>query len=363
MSKLAIFLSDLRGGGAERVMLNIAYGFVEQGYFVDVVLARKEGSYLSQVDSQINLVDLNAKSLLRSTTLLSRYLRQEQPIALLSALEDTNLVALLAKQLARVKIPLIVTVHNNLSQESHNATSLKRKYVPYIIPLFYPLADAVVAVSQGVANDLKKLSLRSNNIKVIYNPIVTPELTKNVHKSLEHPWFATGEPPVILGVGRLNQQKDFLTLIRAFAKVRQQLPARLIILGEGEERSSLELLVKELNLNNDVALPGFVDNPYIYMAKAAVLVLSSGWEGFGNVLVEAMAVGTPVVATDCPSGPAEILENGKYGALVPVGDENKMAEAIIETIHYPPEPEFLIKRGQEFSVKEAVSKYQKALNI
>ena len=227
MQKLAIFLSDLMGGGAERVMLNLASGFAEQGYLVDIVLARKEGSYLAQIPSQLRLIDLNASSLLRSLPSLIRYLKQERPVALFSALEDTNIVALLAKQLARVSTSVIVTVHNNLSQESRNATNLKRRLVPYLVPWFYPWANAVVAVSKGVAQDLVKLGLRSRNLKVIYNPIITPEFTQKLQQSLEHPWFYQGEPPVILGVGRLNQQKDFSTLIRAFAKVKQQQPARL----------------------------------------------------------------------------------------------------------------------------------------
>ena len=361
MPKLAIFLSDLLGGGAERVMLNLAYGFVRQGYEVDLVLAKKEGSYVSQIPSEVRLIDLKAKSLLRSTSLLSRYLKQEKPFALLSALEDTNLVALLAKQLARVKIPLIVTVHNNLSQESRNATTLKRKFVPRLIPLFYPFADRVVAVSEGVANDLKKLGLRSNNVKVIYNPIVTPELIQKLKEPLDHPWFARGEPPIILGVGRLNQQKDFSTLIQAFAEVRKQEPSRLIILGEGEERFRLELLVKQLGVAEDVALPGFVDNPYIYMAKAAVLVLSSAWEGFGNVLVEAMAAGTPVVSTNCQSGPAEILADGEYGKLVDVGNKNAMAQAILSTLKQVPQSEVLKQRAAEFSQEKAVNEYLKLI--
>jgi glycosyltransferase involved in cell wall biosynthesis len=169
-------------------------------------------------------------------------------------------------------------------------------------------------------------------IKVIYNPVITPELFARAEEPLDHPWFRPGEPPVVLGVGRLTQAKDFPTLIRAFALVRKERPARLMILGEGEERPKLEALVRELRLEEDVALPGFVDNPYKYMKRAAVFVLSSRWEGFGIVLVEAMALGTPVVATDCPSGPAEILENGKWGRLVPPGDPEALAKAILDTL-------------------------------
>lgn len=362
MPKLTIFLSDLIGGGAERVMLNLASGFAEQGYLVDIVLARKEGILLAQIPSKVELIDLNAPSLLRSLPALISYLKKERPIALLSALEDTNIVALVAKQLARVPTPVIVTVHNNLSQESRHANNWKRRFVPSLVPWFYPWANAVVAVSQGVAEDLVKLGLRSPNLKVIYNPIITPEFTQKLQQTLNHSWFNQGEPPVILGVGRLNQQKDFPTLIRAFAEIRRQQPARLMILGEGEERGNLETLIQKLGIAEDVSLPGFVDNPYIYMAQATVLVLSSAWEGFGNVLVEAMAAGTPVISTNCESGPREILMNGKYGKLVSVGDWQEMAKAILQTFQETPRSMILQKRANEFSLTKAISSYQYLLS-
>ena len=181
-------------------------------------------------------------------------------------------------------------------------------------------------------------------------------------EALDHPWFLPGEPPVILGVGRLTQAKDFPTLIRAFALVRKKHPARLMILGEGEERSKLETLVQELGLEKEVSLPGFVDNPYKYMKRAAVFVLSSKWEGFGNVLVEAMALGTPVVSTNCPSGPAEILENGRWGRLVPVGDVYALAEAIIETLDEEHHPD-VANRAKDFAVELAVEKYINVLGV
>lgn len=357
MAKITIFLSDLIGGGAERVMLNLASGFIKQGYLVDLVLARKEGSLLTQIPAQIRVIDLNAASLIRSLPALVRYLKQEQPLTLLSALEDTNIVALIAKQLARVSTSVIVTVHNNLSQESLHAPNLKRKFIPYLVPWLYPWADWVVAVSQGVADDLIKLGLRSSNLKVIYNPIITQEYIRKLQQSLEHPWFNEGQPPVILGVGRLNQQKDFPTLIKAFAQVRQKQPARLIILGEGEERANLETLIKELGISEDVELSGFVDNPYIYMAKATVLVLSSAWEGFGNVLVEAMAAGTPVISTNCPSGPAEILANGEYGKLVTVGNKAEMARAISQSLQGVSQSQLIAQRAKEFSLEKAIDSY------
>jgi glycosyltransferase involved in cell wall biosynthesis len=363
MTDLAIFLMDLDGGGAERVMINLARGFAEQGLNVDLVLVNPEGPYLSQLPEKVRVVQLESSRLILSLPALVRYLKQERPPVLISALEDTNMVALWAKKLAAVSTQVVVTVHNHLSREAKNATTLKRRLTPQLVKWFYPAADMIVAVSQGVAENLVEIGLPSNKIKAIYNPIVTPELSKKLQESVAHPWFSPGQPPVILGVGRLEKQKDFPTLIHAFAKVRQQHQPRLMILGEGTERSHLESLVQELGLAEDVVFPGFVANPYAYMVRASVLVLSSAWEGFGNVLVEAMAAGIPVVSTDCESGPAEILANGQYGKLVAVGDSEGMAKAIAQTLEKAPDSKFLQERADEFSLKKALTQYQQLLPI
>ena len=360
--KVAIFLMDLGGGGAERVMLNRAHGFLTQGMEVDLILVKAEGPYLSQLSSKINLVKLKSSRLLFSLPALIRYLKQTKPSVLLSALEDTNIIALLAKKFSGVSSKIIVTVHNHLSCESRNATQLKRRMTPQLVKLFYPWADHIVAVSQGVADDLVHLGLDPKKIQAIFNPIVTSELRLKLQEELEHPWFQAGQPPVILGIGRLTRQKDFSTLIRAFAELKQSLFIRLMILGEGEERLNLENLVQELGLSEYVLFPGFVANPYAYMAKAGIVVLSSAWEGFGNVLVEAMAAGTPVLATDCESGPAEILDYGKYGRLVPVGNPKEMAFSIADTLQTPLNQEDLKKRAEEFTLEKAVAQYGKLLN-
>ena len=282
------------------------------------------------------MVDLKSKRVLYSLPGLMRYLRRERPKALLSAMDHANVVALWAKKLARAPTRVVVSVHNTTSIATKRAKNMRGRMMPLFIRKFYPWADAVVAVSKGVAEDLLKIAgLPKEKIRVIYNPVITPDLLAKAEEPVDHPWFRPGEPPVILGVGRLTAQKDFPTLIRAFALVRKQRPARLMILGEGEERAKLEALVRELSLEKDVSLPGFVDNPYKYMKRAAVFVLSSRWEGFGNVLVEAMACGTPVVSTDCPSGPREILDGGRWGRLVAVGDVSSMAKAIEETLARP----------------------------
>jgi glycosyltransferase involved in cell wall biosynthesis len=331
--RIALFLPSLRGGGAERVMVNLTRGFAERGFKVDLVLAKAEGPYLAEVPKDVRVVDLDTKRVLYSLPRLVRYLRKEQPEAMLSALDHANIVAIWAKRLSGVKIRLVVSVHGNLSLSVANNKSIRGRLMPKFIRQFYPWADSIVAVSNGVAEDLAdKTGISTEKLRVIYNPVVTPELIANAEEPLDHPWFAPGEPPVILGMGRLVKQKDFPTLIRAFSLVHKERPARLIIISEGEEREKLEGLVRELGLDGDVEMPGFVDNPYKYMKKAAVFVLSSRWEGFGLVLAEALALGTPVVSTDCPSGPAEILEGGKWGHLVSVGDHTTLAKNILVSL-------------------------------
>lgn len=352
---------DLGGGGAERVMINLARGFLEQGLEVDLVLVKAEGPYLAQLPSRIKVITLNSSRLIFSLPALISYLKKARPSVLISALEDTNLAALWARKLANVSTRVIVTVHNNLSRESQNSKQLKRRLTPHLVRIFYPWADNIVGVSSGVAKDLVKIGLPLDKVHYIYNPIVTFELQEKLQESLDHPWFSPEQPPVILGVGRLAKQKDFTTLIRAFSQVRKQQPARLVLLGDGEERTALESLAQELGVIQDISFLSFVANPYVYMAKASVLVLSSAWEGFGNVLVESMATGTPVVSTDCESGPAEILDNGKYGKLVEVGLVEDMAKAIMETLLNPLSEHVLKERANEFTLEKSVLCYQQLL--
>lgn len=333
-ARLTLFLPSLEGGGAEHVMMDLARSFVERGFQVDLVLASTQGAFLVQVPANVNVVDLKARRTLTALLPLVGYLRRTRPTALLATLEHANLVALMAKALAGTNTRTVIREANTPSREmTHSRRGL---LMLRLMRHLYPRADALIAVSQGVADDLvTTLGLDPSRVQVIYNPVVTDQLPQQASESLIHPWFAKGQPPVILGAGRLVLQKDFATLIRAFASVRRQAKARLVILGEGELRPELELLIRELGLQDDVALPGFVNNPLPYMARAAVFVLSSAWEGLPNVLIQALALGTPVVSTDCPSGPREILKGGEYGELVAVGDDRALAEAIQRVLEHP----------------------------
>lgn len=314
-------------------MLNLAHGIAESGYAVDLVLAKAEGDFLAEVRRSVRVVDLRASRALTSLPALVRYLRRVQPEAMLSVIGYVNVIALWARRLAGVRTRLFVNEQNTVSFEAGNASSWRGRLTPWLIKRFYPWANHIIGNSTGVADDLSHVTgLPRDRITVIYNPsVVKVEVWEKAQAPLDHPWLRPGQPPALLAVGRLQMQKDYPTLIRAFAQVRRRRRARLLILGEGKERPRLEGLIKELGLEQDVSLPGFVMNPYAYMARASLFVLSSRWEGLPTVLIEALCCGTPVVSMDCPSGPREILRGGKYGPLVPVGDANALARAI-ETV-------------------------------
>lgn len=358
---VAVFLPSLRGGGAERAMLNLAEGFLEEGVNVDLVLAQKEGPYLHRVPQGVSLIDLHAPRIRYAIGGLKSYLGHKRPMGLISSMDHTNVASLVARRLARVPTRIVATLHNTMSIKMKDLPGWRRTLIPRILKGAYRRASAVVAVSQGVADDAAKVTgFPRERIEVIYNPAITPELLTRASEPLEHPWFKSGEPPVLLSVGRLTEQKDYGLLIRAVKRVCESLPVRLIILGEGEERSSLEQLIADLDLQDSVALPGFVSNPYAYMRHAALFVLSSRWEGLSMVLIEAMAVGMPVVSTNCPNGPFEVLKGGELGSLVPVGDLSALTEAILGVlegrVHSPDD----LDLGR-FQKEQAVKSYLKLL--
>ncbi len=355
--RLAIFIPSLHEGGAERSMLKLSGGLAARGHEVDLVLAQREGPYLAEVPESVHVVDLAAPRVLRSLPALRRYLRQARPHALLSVMKHANVVALWARRLAGVPTRIVVSERVALSPNVEHASDWGTRLMPHVIRIFYPWADAVVAVSQGVADDLAlRTGLSHEDIDVIYNPIVTPDLERRARAPVEHPWLEPGEPPVVLAAGRFQPQKGFPTLLRAFARVRRSRPVRLLLLGDGPERPALEALIAGLGLERDVSLPGFVTNPCPYMTRAAVFVLSSGWEGLPGVLIEALYCGAPLVSTDCPSGPREILRDGRYGRLVPVGDEVALARAIELALagEIPPPP---AESWRPFELDNVVDQY------
>lgn len=361
-ASLAIFLQDLAGGGAERVMTQLAAGIAGRGLDVDLILVRREGPYLRDLPAGVRVVPLARGRTVTSIWPLVRYLRRERPNVLLSALVHVNIAAILAARLAGVGTRVVITEHNQISRNAARAGSALVWTAYRMVPRCYPLASGIIAVSDGVAKDLSDFSgISRDRIDVIHNPIVTAELFDRAKEPVDHPWFEMTGTPVIMGAGRLCEQKDFSTLIRGFAAVRAQRSAKLVIIGKGPERKELEDLIERLGLCEDVDMPGFVTNPYALLKRASLFVLSSAWEGLPTVLVEAMACGTPVVSTDCFSGPREILQGGRYGPLVPVGDPETLSRAMMKTLDAPPPAAAAVQRSMAFSLPHAVDEYLRVL--
>ena len=330
--RISLLLPDLRLGGAEASLLQLSGAFAARGCAVDLLLMRPGGQLSERVPASVRRIELNTGGEYRSLLPMARYLRRERPAALLTTLDLTNLVGLLARRVSGV--PVRVTIRVATSVSAHKRSSgFKKTLERLALTAIYPWADSIVAVSQGVAADLHAYAgIPAGRIRVIYNPALDDSLEARAQEEPEHPWLRGGDRPVILSAARLSEEKDFPTLLRAFGRVRQERPARLVILGEGPERASLERLIQELGLRDDVALPGYTPNPLASMRRAAVYVLSSRREGMPNAMIQAMACGCPVVSTDCPSGPREVLRGGQYGRLVPVGDEESLGRAILSVL-------------------------------
>jgi glycosyltransferase involved in cell wall biosynthesis len=362
--RLAIFAATSGHSGVDRNLGNLIPAFAARGIQVDLLRIRHHGPHLDKLPTGVRVVELGAAHVNTSLPALVRYLRREHPDALLADKDKVNRIALWARRLSgaptRVAVRLGINVSHNLETRSVWARWMQRTS----IRLFYGWADTIIVPSEGVADDLARLAgLPPGRIRVLPNPVVTAELLARAAEPSGHPWLDQAQAPVILGAGELSARKDFETLVRGFERLRRERSCRLVILGRGRRRDDLLALAAALGVAEDVALPGFVANPYAYMHRAAVFALSSRVEGFGNVLVEALAAGTPVVATDCPSGPREILDGGRYGRLVPPGDAEAMARAIAETLDHPPGPELLRAAGQRYAVETSASRYLDALGL
>ena len=318
------------------MMVTIANGMADRGVHVDLLLARASGPYLTEVSSDVDVIDMRASGVVSAIPALARHLRAARPDVLLTTLSHTSAAGLAARTLSLTGIPVVVREANTPTRGDDAWAPAKDRIARRILNQAYRAADGIMAVSDGVAAALHAVvGVPTEKIATLYNPVVTADLPRLAAENPDHPWLERGEPPVILGVGSLTQRKDFATLIRAFELVNRERDVRLVILGEGPERDGLERLANELGIQGKLAMPGFVANPFAYMSRAAVYVLSSNLEGLPGSLVQALACGCPSVATDCPSGPAEILQGGALGPLVPIGDEVAMARAITAQLDAP----------------------------
>ncbi len=361
---VAFFLPSLGGGGAERCMLTLAQGFASEGLEVDMLLATANGPYLSQVTGKLRIVDLKSKSIWTCFPELTRYIARERPVALISALEHANFVALIANRFSGTDTRVVVTTHTMVSMAARAAKRPAVKALPLLMRLLYPLADSIVAVSRAVASDISRLTgLPESRVDVVYNPVPVTSIANLAREPVANEWLNADGPPLVISVGSFWPHKDHRTLLQAFDIARRRKPLRLAILGDGPERVNLEALAHQLGLQGAVVMPGFVKNPYAWIARSAVFVLPSRWEGFGMGLVEALACGVTPIATDCPGGITEVLENGRYGRIVPVGDPVALADSVLAVVDEPLQAESLKQRAETFSVSQAVVQYEVILGL
>jgi glycosyltransferase involved in cell wall biosynthesis len=354
---LAFFIQDLREGGAERNVARVLNGIVARDIPTDLVVIRRTGSFFEELDPRVNVVQLPQTRTITSILGLKRYLETRRPTALVASLTHTNVAAIVANMLAKQRTRLIVVERNQFSTNRELKTGLVRMSYG-LVPWIYRKADCIGAVSMGVRDDLAATTgLPAEKVEILYNPVVSEKLFRRADEPVTHPWLVDRSVPVVVGVGRFSPQKNFPLLIRAVAKVRKERPLKLIILGEGALRPELEALIRELNVEDDIDLPGFDANPFRFLKHASLFVMSSDWEGLPTALIEAMACGTPVVATDCDSGPGEILDEGRLGQIVPRGDVNAMADAIVTALENPGDAAARIARASEFSLDRAVDRY------
>ncbi|MDJ0862487.1 MAG: glycosyltransferase [Gammaproteobacteria bacterium] len=382
----------------ERSMLRLAAGMMDRGYSVDIVVGRRQGELTDSIPTGANVYEIGQKRkrkqlgaarvhMFRAGRVtwpfifnrnlrklrpfqrfielpaFTKYLRKKRPDAVLAAEPRYNLIAALARCSARVNTRVVISERVQPSRRADDQGPWAHPHLHGLLRFGYLSADAIVAVSNGVADDLATFArIPREQIATVYNPVIGSDSLALAKESLDHPWFAPDAPPVVLAAGRIDPQKDYLTLLSAFSMVRLEREVRLVILGAAghgctDYVQEVHRLAEALGIARDVFFPGFVANPFAYMAGASLFVLSSIYEGLPGVLVQALACGCPVVSTDCPSGPREILEDGRYGPLVPIGDDRAMADAMIRTLDRPLAREALRARGATFSVENAVDGY------
>lgn len=358
--KVAMFLHDLRAGGAERVSVNLANAIQQQGHDVDLVLINRLGcsAFFDELEPSIRVLELPQSRALTSVIGFRTYLMDERPDLVISALTHINVSALIACMMSSYRPRITVVEHGQFSKERAKPMSAALRAAYRLAPWLYPLANVIAAVSEGAKRDLaSSVGMAPERISVLYNPVVTSNLVKASHVAIDHPWFEDGEPPVIMAVGVLRPEKNFPLLMRAFDILRQRRRARLVIIGDGPEKPALMKLAEAHRYAADIALLGFEANPFKYMRRAALLALCSDHEALPSVLIEAMACGTPVVATDCPTGPSEILEGGALGALPRTRDPIGFADALEVSLDSPISSDLLRKRAACFSAENTARRY------
>jgi len=347
-------------GGAQRVTVNIANALAARGHVVDLVAGQLEGEFVSLIDDEVDVVELGVSQvpvagILAAVPRLVSYLDAHQPDVLFASRTHTNLAATAAGRLTDADVHVAITEH---SPFTHQPT-LKDRVTAALAARVYPYADDVIGVSEGVAKTVvENTGVSSTATTVLNNPVDIAAIQSGADEPVDLEWLNGPAICPVVAVGRLKASKDFATLLRAFATLHERRPAtRLVVVGKGTERDRLEALAGELGVDDAVAFTGYTHNPYAYMGRASVFVLSSTTEGLPTVLIEALACGCPIVSTDCDYGPREILDDGRYGRLTPVGDAERMADAIRDALDDPTPADRSRERAQHFSMAAGADRY------
>ncbi|MGH8444683.1 MAG: glycosyltransferase [Solimonas sp.] len=363
MKRLGVLISFSGDGGVERMVTNLCAEFASEVQ-ADLLAIKSAGGHASRIPPTVNLIQLKAKHAWTAVPEIARYLRDAKPDALLVAKDRAGRAALKATRRGGSKVPVWIRLGTNLSAALERKDAFSRWLRVFPMRRIYPLAAGVVAVSQGVKDDtLRVTGLPEARVHVIRNPVITARLAEQAAEAVPHAWLADKTLPVVIGMGRLTRQKDFPTLLRAFAALQAQTPSRLIILGEGKDREALTQLAAELGIGERLLLAGFQKNPYAWLARADLFVLSSAWEGSPNALTEALALGIPSVSTDCPSGPIEILDRGRYGPLLKIGDHAGLAAAMRQTLAAPLPAETLKAAVDEYRATTSARRYLELMGL
>ncbi len=355
--RLTFFLPSLTSGGAERAVVKLVNEAAARGYLTDLVLATSDNTLAIEVSPQVQIVSLNASRVALSVVPFANYIKRVRPGLIVSSITHGNVAAVLARLLSKVEVSLILCEHSSVSHVIAQKKIFSSLLVRFVAPYLYPAADYIVAVSQGAADDLAQaFGLSQDKITVIFNPVVGPEFQRRAEESENYPFLRTDAREFVLGVGRLESEKDFATLIEAFKIVSETRDIRLVLVGKGALEANLKKVANSLGVSDRVIFAGYVRNPLPLMKRCSVFVLSSRFEALPTVLIEAMACGAPVVSTDCPHGPREILENGKWGSLVPVGNSRELARAISENLGRKKDRK-ATERADSFSTNQAFNSY------
>lgn len=354
--RFALLLPNMRGGGAERVALRLAEDFLAAGHQVDLVLLEAVGELIPLLPRQVRVFGLNATRIRSAIGPLCRYFRERKPDAIQISMWPVTVVGLLAHRLVASKARVVLSDHIPLSKQYSNLGNAGLAALGASIAAFYPLANARVVVSHQAADDLARVSgIRRDSIDVVYNPVSTPLAQSGLRPDIECLWG--GSEARIITVGSFKEQKNHALLIRSFARLRRNRPAKLMILGDGLLRPVLEALAVTEGVPDDVIMPGFSTDPWPYYASANLFALSSDYEGYPLVLIEAMRSGLTIVSTDCQSGPREILADGEFGTLVPVGDEAAFASALELGLQSQCDPGRLRARAETLSGQGTSDRY------